>query len=93
MSDDQRRAFANLFLLCKPCHTLIDQAHPASTAPSAWRVWKVQWEGRNGEALGGDRPADEAAPGGLVTMVVRAAVGNPAPVVDDTGGVARVSAG
>ena len=48
MTDDERRAFANLILLCKPCHTLVDKARPADYSVERLEAWKRQREGGAG---------------------------------------------
>lgn len=44
MTDDERRAFANLVLLCTPHHTIVDRLHPADYPPEELQRWKVQRE-------------------------------------------------
>lgn len=45
MTDDERRAFANLILLCKPHHELIDRRHPDRYAVTDLESWKAAREG------------------------------------------------
>lgn len=45
MSDDERRSFANLVLLCKPHHELVDKRHPERFSVQELTEWK-----RNREA-------------------------------------------
>ena len=47
MSNDERRTFSNLILLCKPHHDLVDKRHPADFAPQQLLSWKVAKEGYN----------------------------------------------
>lgn len=44
MTVDQRRAFANLLLLCKPHHELVDKRHPESYSSEVLTEWKDQRE-------------------------------------------------
>jgi hypothetical protein len=44
MTDDERRSFPNLILLCKPHHELVDKRHPDSYPPDLLRKWKAQRE-------------------------------------------------
>lgn len=44
MTDDQRRAFANLILLCTPHHTLVDRLRPDQYPATALQEWKQQRE-------------------------------------------------
>ena len=44
MTDDERRHFDNLILLCKPHHTLVDKREPASFPPEVRRRWKADRE-------------------------------------------------
>lgn len=45
MSDDQRRAFTNLILLCKPHHDLIDRLRPGDFSAEVLKQWKADREG------------------------------------------------
>ena len=47
MSNDERRAFSNLILLCKPHHDLVDKRHPTEFVPDHLLSWKVAREGNN----------------------------------------------
>jgi hypothetical protein len=51
MKDDERRAFANLVLLCKAHHDLIDNRHPERFSVADIERWKHAREGDVGEAL------------------------------------------
>ena len=44
MKDDERRAFANLILLCKPCHDLVDRRHPRRYSVADLARWKQERE-------------------------------------------------
>src|ERR1700722_1625133 len=44
MTDDERRAFANLILLCTPHHSIVDRLHPANYQPEELQQWKVKRE-------------------------------------------------
>lgn len=45
MSGDDRRAFSNLILLCKPHHNLVDKRHPERYRPEDLQAWKSSREG------------------------------------------------
>jgi len=45
MTDDERRSFANLILLCKPHHDLIDKLRPEEYPVDTLERWKVEREG------------------------------------------------
>jgi hypothetical protein len=45
MSDDDRRAFSNLILLCKPHHELVDTRHPDRYSADELEKWKRLREG------------------------------------------------
>jgi hypothetical protein len=51
MSDDERRAFKNLILLCKPHHDLIDTRYPERYSVDDLAQWKVDREGTSEEPL------------------------------------------
>ena len=59
MDDLQRRAFANLILLCKPHHTLVDKTHPERYSIADLTQWKADREGDSAEALAGSVDLDE----------------------------------
>jgi hypothetical protein len=44
MTDDERRAFANLILLCTPHHTIVDRLHPSDYPPDKLQRWKTERE-------------------------------------------------
>jgi len=44
MTDDERRAFKNLVLLCKPHHELIDKRHPDRYSVADIQTWKTTRE-------------------------------------------------
>lgn len=44
MSDDERRAFANLILLCTPHHTIVDRLHPEDFPIDVLTGWKIGHE-------------------------------------------------
>src|SRR3954453_9044568 len=44
MTDDERRSFANLILLCKPHHELVDKRHPAEYPATVLAGWKASKE-------------------------------------------------
>jgi hypothetical protein len=51
MTDKERASFANLLLLCKPHHDLIDRIDPDRFSPKLLRQWKVDREGQDVGAL------------------------------------------
>lgn len=54
MTNDERRSFPNLLLLCKPHHELVDKRHPDDYPPDLLSEWKAQREdeaGIDGPAL------------------------------------------
>ena len=91
MTDDQRRAFANLILLCKPCHTRVDKTHLQDYNVERLEAWKRRREGSASEDLAALGPMDEDKLGELVTAAVRAALGNPTLAVSETGGFVRIT--
>lgn len=44
MTDQERRAFANLILLCRPHHELVDKRKPAHFPTEVLTQWKVERE-------------------------------------------------
>ena len=44
MTDDERRAFSNLVLLCKPHHELVDKRHPEQFSAELLASWKAERE-------------------------------------------------
>lgn len=48
MTDNERRAFANLILLCKPHHDLVDKRHPDRYSVETLVEWKSEREGSMG---------------------------------------------
>jgi len=87
MTDDERRSFANLILLCKPHHSIVDRLHPDDYSVEVLATWKVDRErqaGIDAEALSGlteDRLVDlmekavaSAGPRRLVTVELGLAI-------------------
>lgn len=69
MTDDERRSYANLILLCEPHHEFVDRRHPDRYPPEMLAAWKAQREAEAGidvPALAG--LTDE----GLVELIERA---------------------
>jgi hypothetical protein len=54
MTNDDRRAFSNLILLCKPHHNLVDKRHPKRYRPEDLKAWKAS---REGDEIVIDNPA------------------------------------
>jgi hypothetical protein len=44
MTDDERRSFANLILLCTPHHKIVDRLHPGDYPVEVLADWKAQHE-------------------------------------------------
>jgi len=53
MTDEERRAFPNLLLLCKPHHDMIDRVEPDRFPPDVLQKWKADREGPSLAALAG----------------------------------------
>jgi len=69
MTDDERRSFANLVLLCKPHHTLVDKTHPERYSIGDLEQWKAD---REGAAMGTLRGLSGLTEEGLEEMIRRA---------------------
>ncbi|MGI8806887.1 MAG: tetratricopeptide repeat protein [Acidimicrobiales bacterium] len=91
MTVAERRAFANLVLLCTPCHKLVDKTHPADYSIERLEAWKQARESSNGPALAAIGTLDEAELAELVAAGVRAALGNPAITVTEARGYLSVA--
>lgn len=74
MSDDERRSFSNLVLLCKPHHTLVDKTHPERFSVADLEKWKKDREGPGVEALRGLRGLTESRLADLITRATRTAM-------------------
>jgi hypothetical protein len=66
MTDEQRRGFANLIMMCKPHHEVIDIRQPDRYPAEILLRWKAQREASPGEALERLR---EVTPSGLRKIV------------------------
>lgn len=79
MSDEERRAFSNLILLCKPHHEEIDARHREKYPPEILLKWKRRHEGSNLQPLAelGAVPEDD-----LAKLLAEAAVNINSSVVD-----------
>jgi len=51
MTDDDRRSFPNLILLCKPHHDLVDKIRPDDSPVETLEQWKLQREEGESAAL------------------------------------------
>ena len=69
MTDEQRKSFANLILLCHPHHTTVDKLRPHDFSIPTLREWKASRETVNQEALSRLR---EVTPEGLQAMLTDA---------------------
>jgi len=69
MSDDERRAFSNLLLLCKAHHDFVDRTHVDDYPPETLLQWKADREAGGQDALAGLTGLTE---GGLREIVIEA---------------------
>lgn len=74
MSDDDRRSFSNLLLLCKPHHTLVDKTHPERFSISELERWKADREHDSIEALNGLRGLTESHLAELIALATQSVV-------------------
>jgi hypothetical protein len=51
MTEEARKAFTNLILLCHPHHTIVDRLRPEDFSISTLQKWKAKREAGNQEAL------------------------------------------
>jgi hypothetical protein len=70
MTDDDRRSFANLILLCKPHHELVDTRHPDRYSIEDLEGWKRSREGAAIDELALVGPVSEDTLAGLLTQSV-----------------------
>ena len=59
MTDEERRAFSNLILLCKPHHELVDVRHPDQHSVTDLESWKRAREGTSTAQLADVGPVTE----------------------------------
>lgn len=93
MSDDDRRSFQNLILLCKPHHTLVDKSHPERFSTADLGRWKFAKEERFLIGTRGVSISDEELIGGLQAAALRnqalqrigGATIDPTPLYDELG--------
>ncbi len=71
MTDDERRAFANLILLCVPHHKTVDRLHPNDYSADELARWKREHEGTDGIGILSGITEDRLAQ--LIEEAVRAA--------------------
>jgi hypothetical protein len=69
MTDEERKAFTNLILLCHPHHTIVDKLRPQDFSISTLQKWKASREAKNQEALSRLR---EVTPDALQIMLAGA---------------------
>lgn len=74
MTDEQRAAFANLLLTCKPHHDLIDRIDPERFTVSLLREWKADREGDGATALRGINGLTEERLAELLEGAFRASI-------------------
>ena len=92
MTSDERRAFANLVLLCTPCHKLVDGTRRQDYPTRVLEGWKADREAgaiASQAAVGG---IDENDLGKLLCQGIRAALGNAELAVGETAGVVTLTA-
>jgi hypothetical protein len=82
MSDDERRDFVNLILLCIPRHSQVDRIHPERYPIEILLRWKTQREAAPREALERLR---EVTPSGLRTIVAEGLQEHDARMLDVIG--------
>lgn len=70
MTDEARRSFANLILLCKPHHELVDTRHPDRYSIEDLEGWKRSREGDAIDQLAQVGPVTEDTLAGLLTQSV-----------------------
>lgn len=70
MSEDERREFSNLILLCKPHHELVDKRHPARFTVEDLEAWKHAREGDAAKRLSEVGPVTEDMLADLLTRSV-----------------------
>lgn len=75
MTDDERRAFANLILLCTPHHTLVDRLRPGDHPAADLKEWKRQRE----TAAGIDNIALSSLTEDRLVELIEKAVGSAGP--------------
>jgi hypothetical protein len=73
MTDDERRSWPNLLLLCKPHHELVDQRHPDRYSVEVLESWKTTREGESGVPPGALSTMTEGELAQLVEEAVRRA--------------------
>lgn len=71
MSDDERRAFSNVILLCKVHHEYVDRTAPERFSVEILERWKALREGDTLEDLSGLRGVSEARLQSLIGTAVR----------------------
>lgn len=71
MTDDQRRAMANLILLCTAHHKLVDRVRPEDFPADMLKEWKVASEGASATDLAGLHLDDVSSLEKLITELVR----------------------
>lgn len=76
MTDDERRAFDNLVLLCQPHHTEVDKIHPDRYSIETLEGWKVE---RESGAVAQLRGLDGLTEDRLAEMIREALAASPAP--------------
>jgi hypothetical protein len=92
MNDEERRAFSNLILLCKPHHEEIDKRHPEKYSPEVLLEWKRRHEGDDLQPLAELGVVSED---NLAELLVEAAIsaGGPIAIVGGEGGNAPGAGG
>ncbi len=93
MTDDERRAFSNLVLLCKPCHDLVDKRHPEDYPRERLEQWKSDREGSSRPALAALGRVDEAYLAALLTSMADGTIGGASIEVVEAGRAVLVRPG
>ncbi len=70
MTDDERRSFGNLILLCKPHHELVDSRHPDRYSIEDLEGWKRSREGDVTDELARVGPVSDETLAGLLIQSV-----------------------
>lgn len=75
MTDDERRAFANLVLLCKPHHTYVDKTNPGDFPSAVLQGWKDDRESSGVAELRGLDGLTEERLGELIREALASGIG------------------
>ena len=87
MSDQERRSYDNLVLLCKPHHVLVDRIHPDRFPTHVVKKWKTDREGPGIAALRGLQGLTEGRLEEMLEAAIRTAGPQRAVILEVAGGV------